>query len=102
MIALETVCPHMATVQAVDQLRRQSHSIAGLAHASFQHIARAEHPTDFAYVPNLPLEHKTRIASYDQQLLNLRQRGQYVFSDTVDEIFLFRIGAQVGERKYGD
>src|SRR6266852_5654991 len=72
-VALETVGPHMAAVQAVDQLCRQSHSIAGLAHTPFQHIPDAERSADFAYVPNLSFEHKTRIASYNQQVLNLRQ-----------------------------
>src|SRR6516225_11447573 len=64
-VALETVGPHMAAVQAVDQLCRQSHAIASLAHAAFQDIASAEHSTDFADVPRLTPEHKTRIASYD-------------------------------------
>src|SRR5439155_19559435 len=32
-VTLETVCPDMAAVQAVGQLRRQSHAIAGLANA---------------------------------------------------------------------
>src|SRR5215471_11725400 len=53
-VALETVGPHMAAVQAVDQLRRQSHSFAGLTNAPFQHIASAEYSPDFAYVPRLP------------------------------------------------
>src|SRR6516165_11579425 len=60
-VALETVGPHMAAVQAVDQLCRQSHTIARLAHAAFQDIASAEHSTDFADVPRLTPEHKTRI-----------------------------------------
>src|SRR5256714_12261768 len=63
-VALETVGPHMAAVQAVDQLCRQSHSIAGLAHAPFQHIPDAERSADFADVPCLPSEYKARIASY--------------------------------------
>src|SRR5215467_11825323 len=71
-VALETVGPHMAAVQTVDQLCRQSHSIAGLAHAPFQHISDAKCSADFAYVPCLPFEYKTRIASYDHQLLDLR------------------------------
>src|SRR6516165_2285676 len=65
-VAFETVGPDMAAIQAVDQLRRQPHPIASLANAPFQHIASAEHTPDFADVPRLSLEHKTRIASYDQ------------------------------------
>ena len=87
-VALETVGPHMAAVQAVDQLCRQSHSIAGLAHAPFQHIPDAKYSADFAYVPCLPFEYKARIASYDHQLLDLRQGGQHVFGDAVGEILL--------------
>src|SRR5258708_515909 len=65
-VALETVGPHMAAVQAVDQLCRQSHSIAGLAHAPFEHITGAKHPPNFPYVSRLSLEHKARIAGYDE------------------------------------
>src|SRR6516165_10635752 len=96
-VALETVGPDMAAVQAVDQLCRQSHTIAGLAHAAFQHMPDAEYLPDFADVPRLSLEHKTRIASDNQQFLNLRQGGQYVFSDTVGEILLLWIAAHVLE-----
>src|SRR5258705_13618374 len=54
-LTLETVCPDMAAVQAVDQLRRQSHAISGLANAPFQHIPNAEYSPDFADVPRLSL-----------------------------------------------
>src|SRR5262245_31805581 len=101
-VAFETVGPDMAAAQAVDQLCCQPHSIASLANASFQHIASAEQSPDFADVPRLSLEHKTRITGYDQQLLNLRQCGQHVFSDTVGEILLFRITAHVLERQHGN
>src|SRR5262249_23788049 len=57
-VALETVCPHMAAVQAVDQLSRQSHTIASLANAPFQHIASAELSPDFANVLVCPLNTK--------------------------------------------
>src|SRR6516225_3957699 len=62
-VALETVGPHMAAVQAVDQLCRQSYSIAGLAHAPFQHMPDAEYSPDFADVQRVSPKHKTRIAS---------------------------------------
>src|SRR5262252_6014047 len=75
-VALETVGPHMAAVQAVDQLCRQSYAIAGLSHAPFQHMPDAEHSPDFADIPRLSLEHKTRIAVYNEQLWNLRQCSQ--------------------------
>src|SRR5258708_21635409 len=65
-VALETVGPHMAAVQSVDQLCPQSHSIAGLAHAPFEHITGAKHPPNFPYVSRLSLEHKARIAGYDE------------------------------------
>src|SRR6266436_2154704 len=71
-VALETVGPHMAAVQAVDQLCGQSHSIAGLAHAPFQHIPDTKCSADFAYVSCLPFEYEARIASYDHQLLDFR------------------------------
>ena len=50
-VALETVGPDMAAVQAIDQLYHQSHTIAGLANAPFQHIASAEHSPDFVHHP---------------------------------------------------
>src|SRR5215475_14019248 len=69
-VALETVGPHVAAVQTVDQLCDQSHSIAGLAHAPFQHISDAKCSADFAYVPSLSFKHEAGIASYDHQLLD--------------------------------
>src|SRR5215468_10055772 len=80
-VTLKSIGPDMAAVQAIDQLCRQSHTITSLANASLQHIASAEHSPDFANVPGLSLEHEARIASYDQEFLNLRQCGQHVFSD---------------------
>src|SRR5438445_567575 len=65
-VALEAVGPYMTAVEAVDQLCRQSHSIAGLAHAPFEHITGAKHSPNFAYVARLSFEHKTRIAGYDE------------------------------------
>jgi hypothetical protein len=65
-VALEAVCPHMTAVQTVNQLCRQSHSIAGLAHAPFEHITGAKDSPNFAYVTRLSLEHKARIAGYDE------------------------------------
>src|SRR6516225_920442 len=101
-VALKSVGPDMAAVQAVDQLCRQSHTIAGLANAPFQHIASAENSPDFADVPRLSLEHKTRVASYDQQFLNFRQRRQHVFRDAVGEIFLLGIASHVLDRQHRD
>src|SRR6516165_2914202 len=101
-VTLETVGPDMAAVQAVDQLCRQSYAIAGLADAPLQHMPDAEHSPDFADVPRLSLEHKARIASDNQQFRNLRQCGQYVFSDTVGKILLLGIPAHVLKRQNGD
>src|SRR5215469_9269337 len=92
----------MAAVQAVDQLCRQSYAIAGLADAPLQHMADAERSPDLADVPRVSLEHKTRIASDNQQFRNLRQRGQHVFSDTVGKILLLGIAAHVLKRQDGD
>src|SRR6516164_4364421 len=85
-VALETVRPDVAPVQAVDQLCRQSHALAGVANGRFQHIARAKDSSDVADVPRLSLEHKTRITLYHQQLWYFRQRSQHVFHNTVREI----------------
>src|SRR5262252_6955498 len=101
-VALETVGPHMAAVQAVDQLCRQSYAIAGLADAPLQHMADAERSPDFADVSRVSPEHKTRIASDNQQFRNLRQRRQYVFSDTVGKILLLGIAAHILKRQDGD
>src|SRR4029453_12867755 len=92
----------MAAIETIDQLCRQPYSIAHLAHAAFQHVADAEYPPNFAYIPRLPLEHKARIASYDHQLLYFRKRGNHIFGDTVGEILLVGIVAHVLKRKHGD
>src|SRR5215472_8052665 len=41
-VAVKPVGPHMAAVEAVDQLRRQPDAVAALSDAALQHVADAQ------------------------------------------------------------
>src|SRR5882757_5498584 len=63
-VAIKPIRPHMAAVQAVDQLRRQPDAVAALSDAALQHVANAQDAADLADVFGLVLENKTGIARY--------------------------------------
>src|SRR3974377_1009193 len=64
-IAIETVRPNVRTVGSVDKLAGNAPAIAGLAHASFQHVAHAELAADLLHIDGLTLIGKTRVSRDD-------------------------------------
>ena len=76
--------------------------LPALAHAAFEHIARAELAPDLPDVDRLALVDEARIAGDDGQRFDARQAGDDVLDHAVDEIVLLRIAAHVLERQRGD
>ena len=59
-LAIERLRPEMEAVRHLDELRRDSHPIAGLAHTAFEKRLDIEEPADFTAVHGLVLELKRR------------------------------------------
>ena len=101
-LPVEPLRPKVAAGGCVDELGGDPDPAAGLAHAPFEHMAHAEALADLADVDVLALERESRIAGDDEELRELRQRGDDVLGNAVGEIFLFGIPAHVGEGQHGD
>jgi hypothetical protein len=86
----------------VDELRGDPDPASGLADATLEHVAHAEALADLADIDVLALEREGRVAGDDEELRELRQRGDDVLGNAVGEILLFGIAAHVGERQHGD
>jgi len=79
----------------LDQLRADADTLAGIAKASFEHISRAKFAADTFYVNSLSLIGEGRIARDHRQPLDPRKSGDDVLDDTIGEIVLSRIAAQI-------
>jgi hypothetical protein len=92
----------MCPGRGIDELSRDAHSVCPLANAAFQHVAHPKLAPDLLHVDGAALVCEARAAGDDEQRLETRQRRDDVIYHAVGEIFLFRIGAQVGEGENGD
>ena len=74
-------------------------AIAAALHAAFEHVAHVEFATDLLEVDRLALVGEGSVARDDKRAANARQIGGQALGHAVDEIFLFRIAADIGERQ---
>ena len=79
-----------------------AHSIAGLAHAALDDIARAELLADLLDVHRLALEDEGRIAGNHEERMETAEPGDDVLGQAVREVLLLAIARHVVERQYGD
>src|SRR5262249_36732156 len=86
----------------VDQLPGDADPVATLAHRAFEAIPDAELMPDLLHGDRLPLVGEGRIAGDDEQRADARERGDDFFDHAVDEIFLLRIAAHIGEWQHRD
>ena len=100
--AVEAVGPEMRAGRRVDQLRGDAHPTAGLAHRAFEHIAHAELAPDLLHIDRLALVGEARIAGDDEEPADARERGDDLLDHAVDEIFLLRVAAHIGEGQHRD
>jgi hypothetical protein len=100
--AVKTVGPKMRAGGRVDQLPGNADPIAALAHRAFEHIAHAEIAPDLLHIDGLALVREARIAGDDEQPADAGERGDDLLHHAVDEIFLLRIAAHIGEGQHRD
>ena len=92
----------MRAVLRVDQLRRDPHTVAGLAHTAVEHGAYVQQASDFAAVHEPVLELERGGPSRDAQTAHVVQRVDDLLGGALAEIILVLGGAHVGESKHGD
>ena len=85
-----------------DELRVDLDRLAEAAHAAFQKIAHAELAADFLGVDRLALVGEGGVAGDDEGVGQLREVGRQIVGDSVGEILLLRIAAEVLERQHDD
>jgi hypothetical protein len=86
----------------IDKLRVHPYAVAAALYAAFHHIAHAELAADHPSVDRLVLEGERGIACDDEGAGDARQIGCQAFGNSIDEIVLLRIAAEVGEGKHDD
>ena len=97
-----TFGPDMVAAFAVDQLRRDAHAVAGLAHTAFEQEVHAQLLGDPFRVQALALVSERAVAGDHEEALKARQLGDDVLDHAVGEILLLGVAAHVGKREYGD
>jgi hypothetical protein len=70
-IAIEPLRPEMPAAAGIDELRRDAHAIAGLAHAPFEHKAHAEIAPDLLHLGRPALVDKRGVARDHEQARDL-------------------------------
>ena len=91
-----------APVAGIDELPGDAHSVPGLAHAAFEHIAHAQFAPDLLHIDGPALVGEARIARDHEQPAHARQGGDDLLDHAVGEIFLLGIAAHVLERQDGN
>ncbi|HEX6795949.1 MAG TPA: hypothetical protein VF304_19075 [Casimicrobiaceae bacterium] len=84
----------------VDELHRNAHPVAGLAHAAFEHRLHVELAADHCDVLVPALELERRRARRHAQAADLREHVQKLVGETVRKILVFLVPAAVDERQH--
>ncbi|MEI9888514.1 MAG: hypothetical protein WDN08_18840 [Rhizomicrobium sp.] len=92
----------MAVAGAVDELRRDAHAVARLAHAAFEHMAHFQLARDLEDIDMPALEGEGGVACDDRQRRDLAEVGDDVLADAVGEVFLLGVAAHIGEGQDAD
>src|SRR5262245_37584649 len=84
----------------VNDLRCDAEAVVGTPNTALEHVTRAQLAPDLGYVDGFTLVLKGGVAREDTQVARSScQRGHHVLGQTVAEILLVRVAAQVDERK---
>jgi hypothetical protein len=101
-LAVVGLRPQVRVGPGADQLRRDTHRVAGLAHRAFEHIGNVQRARDLRDAGLLALERERRRARRHLQLRNLREQVQQLFGDAVGKILVRLFIAHVDERQHRD
>src|SRR5262245_55244529 len=86
----------------VDELDRNPNAIARATNAALQHVPHPELATDLANIDRLTFVLKGRVASDDKEPRKPRQLSDNVLGESVTEVVLLWVAAEIGEREHGE
>src|SRR5215475_863118 len=92
----------MISIRSRHQLCRDAQTVVSSSHTALENGAHLELFSDNAQVDILTLEGESRAARDNVKSLNLSERVDDLFSDSIGEVFILRVRAHVGERQYHD
>ncbi len=101
-VAVVALRPNMASGGDIVELHCDAHSVAAPAHAALNNVADAEFRRDLFHMDGFVFVHEGRVACDHEEPAQLGQRGDYVLTDAVGEIFLLYVAAHVYEGEHGD
>ena len=87
----------MVSRLGINELSCDANAIAGLADAALQHVADAEFTPNLLDIDGFAFVGETGITRDDEQRFGPPQSRDDVVHHSIREIFLLRIGAQIGE-----
>src|SRR5262249_44853842 len=94
-IAVISACPDVRAGQGIDQLDRDADSLVDLPHTALDHVAHPQLPSHLGDAYRTALVDEGRVARDDRQSVNLREVRDQVLGQSVGEVLLLGIGAQV-------
>src|SRR5262245_19620376 len=100
--AIVAVGPDVNTLGGVDQLRGDPYSIARLAHAAFEDVARPQLAAEFPDVDRFTFAGKGRVTIDNREPLLARQTGDDVLDNPVGKIRLLGIATDIVERQHNN
>src|SRR5260370_40147895 len=92
----------MVSVSNVNQLGCNTQAVSNFPHTSLKHRSHIQLFRDEPHVGMLPLEEKAGSSSRHLKLIDLRQRIDDFFRNTVGEELVLRIGTHIDKRQNGD
>ena len=98
-LAVVALGPDVPVGLGIDQLHRDAHAVARLAHAALDHVLHAELRRHLLDADRAVLVHEGRVARDDEQVAKARERGDDVLGQAIGEELLLGIAAHVGERQ---
>jgi len=94
--------PQRRALGDVDELHRDPHAVAGLAHAAVEHGRHVQLARDLRDVVAAVLELERRCARRHAQPRHLRQHVQQLVGQTLGEVLVVGAGAAIRERQHRD
>ncbi len=92
----------METVSRVDELGRYANLVGCAPNASFQYVAYIEIRPDIPDILIHLFKGKSRRSRGNIQPFNTRQGINYLFGNTVTEIFVIHVATHIDEGQYGN
>src|SRR5262245_55602179 len=92
----------MCSSGGINKLSGNANFASAFAHATFEDVPNPQLPPNLLHVNGSTLVGEARVPCDDKQTTKSRKCRDYLLDDTVREIFLLSVAAEVLERQDGD